>query len=121
MTPDVTLELMIMSGPDDGLVHTLQGDFRHDEHLDQWHCRFTIGRRDSCDVCVPFDTLVSRLHALLRVMPDGTIWLIDEDSRNGTFVDRDRLTVPETLHERQMFRVGKTWVRIQSLQLAEER
>lgn len=120
MASDVLLKLMVMSGPDDGLIHTLQGDFVYDQHLDVWRCRFAVGRRDKSDICIAFDTLVSRLHATVQVSPEGEIWLIDENSRNGTYVTRDRLTVPETLVEGQMFRIGKTWLRVQFLQLMQE-
>ena len=116
---DVQLDLMIMSGPDDGLVHKLTGDFVHDEHLDQWGCRFTIGRRDKCNVCIPFDTLVSRLHASLEVTPDNQIWLIDEKSRNGTFIEREKVTVPHELTPSNLFKIGKTLIRIQILHIAK--
>ena len=116
---DVQLDLMIMSGPDDGLIHKLGGNFVHDEHLDQWGCRFTIGRRDACNVCIPFDTLVSRLHASLEITPDGQIWLVDEKSRNGTFVGREKVTVPHEIEQNHLFKIGKTLVRIQNVRIAE--
>ena len=116
----VDLKLMIMSGPDDGLVHHLEGDYIYDERLDQRRCRFTLGRRESCDVCIPFDTLVSRLHASLQVSPEGDLWLVDEESRNGTYLDRDQVSVPVTLDVHQMFRIGNTWIRVQSLALDNE-
>lgn len=117
---DIEVDLMIMSGPDDGLVHRLVGNFVHDDHLDQWGCRFTLGRRDTCHVCIPFDTLVSRLHASLEINPDGQIWLVDEKSRNGTFVGREKVNVPYELEENDFFKIGKTLVRIQNLRIAEE-
>lgn len=116
---DVQLDLMIMSGPDDGLIHKLTGDFVHDEHLDQWGCRFTMGRRDACHVCIPFDTLVSRLHASLEITPDGHIWLVDEKSRNGTFFGREKVTVPYEIEQDDLFKVGKTLVRVQQLLIVE--
>jgi pSer/pThr/pTyr-binding forkhead associated (FHA) protein len=120
MTSDLTLELMIMSGPDDGQVHTLRGNFIHDDHLNVWRCRFGLGRRDTSDVCIPFDTLVSRLHATIQISPDGEIWLTDEDSRNGTFIGREKLAMPHALEVGEMFRIGKTWIRVQSLHLNQE-
>ncbi|MCI0714081.1 MAG: FHA domain-containing protein [Chloroflexi bacterium] len=118
---DVKLELMVMSGPDDGLVHSVKGNFVHDERVDLWRCRFTIGRRDVCDVCIPFDTLVSRLHASVEITPDGQIWVKDEESRNGTFVGRERLAlVPAELRQGDMFKVGKTLLRLEQVHIAEE-
>jgi pSer/pThr/pTyr-binding forkhead associated (FHA) protein len=120
MPADVILELMIMSGPDDGKICSLHGKFKHDDRLDLWRCRFTIGRRDSCDVPIPFDTLVSRLHATIQISPEGEVWLLDEDSRNGTFIDREKVTVPFPIAERQIFRVGKTLIRLQSVILNQK-
>ena len=110
-----------MSGPDDGLVHSVKGNFTHDDRVDIWRCRFTIGRRETCDVCVPFDTLVSRLHASIAITPDGQIWVKDEESRNGTFAGRERLSVvPIELRQGDMFKVGKTLLRLEQVQIAEE-
>jgi pSer/pThr/pTyr-binding forkhead associated (FHA) protein len=120
MSHQLKLGLMVMSGPDDGHIHDLQGKFVHDEGLDRWVCRFTIGRRDTCDICVPFDTLVSRVHAVVEVNRNGQIWLVDEQSRNGTFFGRERLSVPVEIKESDFFRVGKTWLRVQYLQMPEE-
>ena len=119
MSKDLTLEIMIMSGPDDGLVHLLEGDFVHDDHLNIWRCRFTFGRRETCDVCVPFDTLVSRLHASIQISPEGEIWVIDEDSRNGTYVGREKLDLPHAVQVGETFRVGKTMIRLQKLHMAQ--
>src|SRR3954451_12213164 len=54
--------------------------------------RITIGRRPSCDVALPWDEEVSRLHAeLVRLGPD---WVLHDEalSRNGTFVNGARVT-----------------------------
>jgi pSer/pThr/pTyr-binding forkhead associated (FHA) protein len=114
MIPEMTMRIMVMSGPDDGLEITLtntgNGTSLDDDVLGQ----FSIGRRDNSDICVPFDTLVSRLHATLYLRHDG-LWLVDENSRNGTFVGRRRVKEPEKLSVGQMFRVGGTWLRVQSV------
>ena len=53
--------------------------------------RATIGRRQSCDVALPWDDQVSRLHAELLRMGDD--WVICDDglSHNGTFVNGERV------------------------------
>jgi DNA-binding CsgD family transcriptional regulator len=53
--------------------------------------RATIGRRRSCDVALPWDDQVSRLHAELLRMGDD--WVICDDglSHNGTFVNGERV------------------------------
>ncbi|MEU0235820.1 MULTISPECIES: FHA domain-containing protein [unclassified Streptomyces] len=45
-----------------------------------------IGRAPDNDVVVP-DLVVSRHHAELRAHPDGTYWIHDLDSHNGTFLN----------------------------------
>ena len=71
-------------------------------------------------MCVfPFDTLVSRLHASLEITPDGEIWLVDEKSRNGTFIGREKVTVPHEIEQEHLFKIGKTLVRLQNLRIAE--
>lgn len=49
--------------------------------------RLTIGRRSSNDIALPWDSEVSRLHALLERLKD--YWTIADDglSKNGTFVN----------------------------------
>jgi DNA-binding CsgD family transcriptional regulator len=52
-----------------------------------------IGRGDECDVRLPGDGTVSRVHATLTAAADG--WLLaDAGSRNGTFVNGRRLAEP---------------------------
>lgn len=107
------LVIMIMSGPDDGQeIHLSQ------EHGDGYTSEdgawsLMLGRREECDLTVPFDTQVSRQHALLQFAADGTVWLIDKGSLNGTFVGQMRVEKPTVLERGQLFRVGRTWLRIQ--------
>ncbi len=98
------MRIMFMSGPDDGLELTLINDNS-----------FTIGRRESSHICIAFDTSVSRLHARLAVRDDG-LWLVDEKSRNGTFISHHRVKEPELLRVGELFRVGNTWLRVQSVE-----
>ncbi|MCQ3929731.1 MAG: hypothetical protein DPW16_04675 [Chloroflexi bacterium] len=115
MEPELTVKLMVMSGPDDGMEIILSHSKSGDPIPPGLLARYTIGRRDNSDVCIPFDTLVSRLHATLQRRTDG-LFLVDEGSRNGTFIGRRRVKDPETLDIGQMFRVGQTWLRVQSIE-----
>lgn len=108
------LNIMVMSGPDDGLQIELAGTKSDENGMAEVY--FTIGRREACDVCVPFDTSVSRLHAKLVVHHNKNISIIDEKSRNGTFVGRQRVKDVEALRIGELFRVGNTWLRIQSIE-----
>ncbi len=48
-----------------------------------------IGREASCDLVLEHST-VSRQHARLELVDDGTVWVTDTDSRNGTFLQRNK-------------------------------
>ncbi len=108
------LTIMFMSGPDDGRVVRLERSKEHGLlHADgAWGLMF--GRRDDCDVIISFDTQVSRRHAMLRVTDTGQLWLDDVGSLNGTFVDQDRVSALVEIQRGQLFRVGRTWLRVQA-------
>jgi DNA-binding CsgD family transcriptional regulator len=65
--------------------------------------RLTIGRRSSNDIALPWDSEVSRLHAVLERIKDD--WTVADDglSKNGTFVNgeavgkRRRLVAGDTI------------------------
>lgn len=104
--------LKIMSGPDDGRkIYLVE---RHGDGYVAPDGTWTIvlGRREECDISIPFDTQVSRQHALLRLTPEGEIWLSDAGSLNGTFLEKMQLDGPALLNCGQLFRVGRTWLRI---------
>jgi class 3 adenylate cyclase len=68
----------------------------------------TIGRGGDADLALPWDRSVSLLHAqLVRV---GEHWLIADEglSRNGTFVNGERLAGRRRLREGDVVRVGAT-------------
>jgi pSer/pThr/pTyr-binding forkhead associated (FHA) protein/S1-C subfamily serine protease len=58
--------------------------------------RIRIGRGHECDVQVATsaDTTVSRVHAELSVDPSGSLLVRDAGSRNGTWVNGERVTIP---------------------------
>jgi pSer/pThr/pTyr-binding forkhead associated (FHA) protein len=72
------------------------------------HESLTIGRGSACDVRLPWDERVSRVHAgLHRVGPDWT--LVDDGlSRNGTFLNGERLNGRRRLHDDDTFVIGST-------------
>ncbi len=112
---DLKLDVMVMSGVDDGLLlnlATVNGDGKLSD--DNWV--ISIGRREDSDICLRNDTFVSREHALLQ-WENGRWWLEDCKSRNGTYLeDRDGDAIVSTivpLNFGQLFRVGRTWLRIQ--------
>jgi pSer/pThr/pTyr-binding forkhead associated (FHA) protein len=71
--------------------------------------RITVGRGPSCDVLIEQDSEVSRLHAELERL--GTEWAVSDDglSRNGTFVNSERVVGRRVLRDRDIVRFGKTF------------
>jgi hypothetical protein len=70
--------------------------------------RVLVGRSAECDVSLPWDAEVSRLHAELLCV--GSQWLVFDDglSSNGTFVAQDRVAGRRRLRDGDLIRVGET-------------
>jgi pSer/pThr/pTyr-binding forkhead associated (FHA) protein len=103
------IAIALMSGPKDGTVLAFETLLDSDKPTE-----ITIGRRDGCDVCLNYDSQVSREHAL--VIFDGEqFWLEDTGSTNGTFIDEEKITGRVTIEPGQLFRVGRTWLRVEPL------
>jgi predicted component of type VI protein secretion system len=68
----------------------------------------TIGRGSGCDVRLAWDERVSRVHAALERV--GSDWTLADDglSRNGTFLNGDRLTGRRRLRDGDTFVLGST-------------
>ena len=71
----------------------------------------TVGRGESCDVCLAWDGDVSRVHAELERM--GGVWTVSDDglSRNGTYVNGERVSGRRRLRDGDSVRFGDTVVR----------
>jgi hypothetical protein len=70
--------------------------------------RLSIGRAESNDVALPWDTEVSRLHAELeRIAGEWTV-VDDGLSRNGTFVNGTRISGRVRLRDGDALRIGRT-------------
>jgi len=72
--------------------------------------RMTIGRRLSCDVPLPWDEEVSRVHAELVLM--GADWVVIDEglSRNGTFINGERVRGRRRLRPGDALAVGETTI-----------
>lgn len=113
--------LKFMSGSDDGDLRRLLAH-RGDGTINQERWIIEIGRQDDCDVMIT-DDYISRHHARLYHTNAGW-WLEDSDSRNGTFITplddffrEERLVKlkPVPLEVGQLFRIGHTWLRLESI------
>ncbi|MBH0121835.1 FHA domain-containing protein [Rhodococcus sp. HM1] len=77
--------------------------------------RVTIGRSPDSDVPFTGDEEVSRLHAVVEWL--GTHWTIVDDglSRNGTFVNGERITGRRRLREGDSIRIGSIRLTFQEI------
>jgi pSer/pThr/pTyr-binding forkhead associated (FHA) protein len=68
----------------------------------------TIGRSSGCDIRLAWDERVSRVHAALDIV--GHDWTLVDDglSRNGTFLNGDRLNGRRRLRDGDTFVLGST-------------
>jgi FHA domain/Bacterial regulatory proteins, luxR family len=68
----------------------------------------TVGRDEDADISLNWDTQVSRLHAELECM--GTQWTVADDglSRNGSFLNGERVTGRRRLGDGDALRFGRT-------------
>src|SRR5215207_1424422 len=69
--------------------------------------RLSIGRLAGCEVALPWDSEVSRAHALLEQA--GGAWTVeDRGSSNGTLVNAARISGPYVLRDGDVVRIGRT-------------
>ncbi len=65
----------------------------------------TVGRAATCDLVVS-DTYVSNVHARIFAK-DGSYWLEDLGSTNGTYMNRAKVAVPTAVGPGDEIRIGK--------------
>jgi predicted Zn finger-like uncharacterized protein len=92
--PSLKISLAFLSGPQASTVQVLERP------------TITIGR-DEGDV-ITRDPETSRQHARLDLRADGTVWLTDLNSTNGTVVDGARITEPTQIQSQQEFTCGNS-------------
>jgi pSer/pThr/pTyr-binding forkhead associated (FHA) protein len=72
--------------------------------------RVTVGRSAGNDVALEWDTEVSRLHAELERLGDEWTAADDGLSRNGSFVNGQRISGRHRLRDGDVLRVGRTHI-----------
>ena len=94
LPPGLRYSLAILTGPQASTVKVLDKPVT------------VIGREDG-DV-VTGDPETSRRHALLEVRQDGSVWLSDQQSTNGTLVAGEPILGPLRLDNHQEFTCGNS-------------
>ena len=94
LPPGLRYSLAILTGPQASTVKVLDKPIT------------VIGREDG-DV-ITGDPETSRRHALLEVRQDGSVWLSDQQSTNGTLVAGEPITSPLRLDNHQEFTCGNS-------------
>jgi predicted ATPase len=82
---------------------------RHVVDLGEEESTITIGRRVENHVALSWDNDVSRRHAELRRLPGGWM-LVDDESRNGSYCNGERITGQRPLRDGDVLRFGDTVV-----------
>jgi len=85
--------LHVIAGPDAGFGVALRPG------------RYFVGRAPDAHVYLP-DVDVSRTHALVEVFAEGLAVISDAGSRNGTWVDGERIEAPTVLDDGSVVRLG---------------
>jgi hypothetical protein len=67
----------------------------------------TVGRGGGCQIVLPDDTFVSQVHARL-FQRDGHTFVEDLGSRNGTYVNGQRIDAPTRLRRGDRVQFGQT-------------
>lgn len=98
------MDIIIQSGPERGRRFTIQGT------------NAIIGRQSQCDVCLQDERLSSQ-HAQLRYK-NGYWYISDLTSRNGTWVNCQRLYQEHMLQPSDEIGVGKTVMRCEGMGMA---
>ncbi len=97
--------ITVMSGAEDGKVIELN------------KTPFMLGRHPDDDVCLPYDTKVSRHHATMT--KESNSYFIEDvgpegkGSTNGTFVKEKRVTSKTPISTGDTILLGGVWVRFE--------
>ena len=94
MPPGLIFSLAFLTGPQASMVQVLERP------------QIIIGREEG-DV-ITRDPETSRRHALLEIHRDGTVWISDQQSTNGTLVNDERIAGPVQLSSQQEFTCGNS-------------
>src|ERR1043165_2948333 len=101
-----------MVGPGEGLVCPPMPRLVHDgkEHPLAAGAEVVIGRHRDNPIPIA-DGKASRKHCRVFVKPDGTVWVEDLESANGTEVNGEEIFTPRKLVDGDQIIIGKAKIR----------
>lgn len=94
LPPGFRFSLAFLSGPQASIVQVLDRP------------QIVIGREEG-DV-ITRDPETSRRHAIIEIHGDGTVWITDQESTNGTHLNGERISGPAQLVSQQEFTCGNS-------------
>jgi len=80
--------------------------------------RTTIGH-DCGNIIVLGDEKISKKHASV-IFEDSQFWIEDRNSKNGVFVDGKKITVPKSLREGSIIKMGSTFLKFEQITTVEK-
>jgi predicted component of type VI protein secretion system len=115
LAPDAATPLELKERADaerHGMAFLLYRDGSGRQHIytleDTATRKITVGRAPSADILFPWDGKVSGLHAELERVAEDWVIIDDGLSRNGTFVNGQRLRGRQRLEDGDLLRFGDT-------------
>ena len=94
LPPGFRFSLAFLSGPQASTVQVLDRP------------QIVIGREEG--EVITRDPETSRRHAILEIHRDGTVWITDQESTNGTHLNGERISGPVPLDNKQEFTCGNS-------------
>lgn len=92
----------------------LEGDFNQNGRHTQQHLHplpITLGRDENIEFTIP-SPAVSRRHAMIEDGDPGTLIISDLDSSNGTYVNREKITLPTVINHGDIIHLGSLEMRL---------
>jgi pSer/pThr/pTyr-binding forkhead associated (FHA) protein len=107
-----------MSGVLDGQHFSFSRE-NQDGQIQDTGWRISVGRHEDRDIYLPDDLFLSRLHAYIILENDQ--WFVEDcNSTNGSFLEDGiqdkRFTGKIPVQTGQLFKLGRTWMRIDEQQ-----
>jgi pSer/pThr/pTyr-binding forkhead associated (FHA) protein len=97
---------------------TPAGYLVHGETRIPLYSSLSVGRAEGVDYRIDDDRTVSRNHAHIEVRSDGSVWLVDNASANGTFLENEKITGAVPLERDANIKFGATAFRFETIPAA---